>query len=88
MAAHELAQEIRHGLIWHQHQFKAETGKDYLESTIARIQLDAMKEGMRRATDVLTVHNRKKYPTHVMNEELVQVDAILTAAEQLTEKDL
>jgi microcompartment protein CcmL/EutN len=51
---------------------------------IRQVQLDAMKEGVRRAAKVITPdgnYNRIK-----RQEEGVQ--AILTAAEQLTEKDL
>jgi len=41
----ELAAEIKHGLMFHQHDFKFETGKDYLTETIRRIQLDAYRAG-------------------------------------------
>ena len=62
---------------------------------VQQIQLDAMKEGMRRAANkVSNVNERPSYPEDVnyrsgmkwMRGECEQ--AILTAAEQLTEKDL
>lgn len=50
------------------------------ESQIKQIQLDAMKEGMRRAAEVAyKINDGHDWPV---------TRAILTAAEQLTEKDL
>ena len=46
-------------------------------SDIRQIQLDAMREGMRRATELACEYTIK-----------VDREAILAAAEQLTEKDL
>jgi hypothetical protein len=48
--------------------------------SIKQIQLDAMKEGMRRAAEIVLVSHNK-------SETLIRQD-ILTAVEQLTEKDL
>jgi len=48
--------------------------------SIEEIQLDAMKEGMRRAAKCATIGNAK---IQIQNEE-----NILTASEQLTIKDL
>jgi hypothetical protein len=61
---------------------------DIHEIIIRRIQLDAMKEGMRRAADILHVDGDVyifKYVNEIREE---RKEAILTAAEQLTEKDL
>jgi hypothetical protein len=51
---------------------------------IKQIQLDAMKEGMRRAAKTITPD---VYKNRIKRQE-EGVQAILTAAEQLTEKDL
>ena len=54
---------------------------------IEQIQLDAMKEGMRRAANVCC--DQQKYFTREASVQCLQNhDAILTAAEQLTVKDL
>lgn len=52
-----------------------------LESKIKQIQLDAMREGMRRAADIVKTHEPER-------TEVGYRKAILTASEQLTEKDL
>ena len=53
---------------------------------IKQIQLDAIKEGMRRAADILIkTEVEGRHPWCVREESH---KAILTAAEQLTEKDL
>ena len=66
-----------------------------LAAHVKQIQLDAMREGMRRAAVI--VLNRQQILTHLGEQELYRVtvhelgirkDSILTAAEQLTEKDL
>jgi cytochrome c553 len=50
-----------------------------------QIQLDAMKEGMRRAAGM----DRLARHTNASHEDVKQIaDNILTAAEQLTERDL
>jgi hypothetical protein len=79
--AEELAAEIQHDLIWHQHEFKTDTGKEYLPFVIRQIQLDAMKEGMRRAARIADEAQYKTEPRDCMC-------AILSTAEALTEKDL
>jgi len=53
---------------------------------IKQIQLDAMKEGMRRAVKVMSECNSIGDNEYEEYKRLSQ--AILTAAEQLTEKDL
>lgn len=87
--AEDLAIDIKHGLMWNQHAFKAETDKDYLTSVIKQIQLDAMKEGMRRAArmcfDVQT--ERMIIGLKVDGAMDCQV-TIEQKLEQLTEKDL
>lgn len=88
--AEELAAEIEHGLIWHQHEFKAETGKVYLPFVIRQIQLDAMKEGARRAAERLWPESTDlcygediNYITRLKNKRTAELkQAILTAAEQ------
>lgn len=50
-----------------------------MDYDITPIQLDSMKEGMRRAAEIA---NRLDIPDDMLR------DTILTAAEQLTEKDL
>lgn len=50
---------------------------------IEAIQLDAMKEGMRRAANMTSQHHME---TLIQQQEMRQ--AILTTVEQLTEKDL
>lgn len=56
---------------------------------IHEIQLDAMKEGMRRAATVVVENNQPVFdlPTRLHTRQALG-QAILTAAEQLTEKDL
>ena len=91
--AEDLAIDIKHGLMWNQHVFKAETGKDYLTSMIKQIQLDAMKEGMRRASVIIRKHcisgplsDMQKSALHKQCHE--HYNAILTAAEPLTIDDI
>ena len=55
-----------------------------LTETIALIQLDAMKEGMRRAAGVKPILQPAEGYTYIKHQNKV----ILAAAEQLTEKDL
>ena len=55
-----------------------------LEAIIKKAQLDAMKEGMRRAACLLD--NNYDMPIH--DGPSIRAAAILTAAKQLTEKDL
>ena len=54
---------------------------------LKQIQLDAMKEGMRRAVEQYTIEMRKHYPQYVPVEELNITQAILIAAEQLTNQE-
>ena len=80
------AEEWRKGKLPWQHRDATDNTNQYLytDNEIKQIQLDAMKEGMRRAAKVITPdgsNNRIK-----RQEEGVQ--AILTTAEQLTTKDL
>lgn len=58
--------------------------EDIHEIIIKQIQLDALKEGMRRAADLFGNPDCKNYTQY--NKDIVS--EILTAAEQLTEKDL
>lgn len=63
-----------------------EIGPDELTiDTVQQIQLDAMKEGMRRAANC-AVHAGVYASDHPGCK--VSAEAILSAAEQLTEKDL
>lgn len=58
---------------------------------VKRIQLDAMKEGMRRAAEIGMNKSPMPRPPDDMTtleKRTTIVNAILTAAEQLTEKDL
>lgn len=59
---------------------------------IKQIQLDAMKEGMRRAAELTKPPMRREceYGQYQQYDQISQqcAEAILTAAEQLTEKDL
>jgi hypothetical protein len=70
---------------WQNEYWKLELAKEPLPkierwpTLIRAIQLDAMKEGMRRAAEIA---NRLDIPDDMLR------DTILTAAEQLTEKDL
>lgn len=62
------------------------------EDEIKQIQLDAMKEGMRRAAEIVMPPMREEHE-YEQCKEYDQMcksigQAILTAAEQLTEKDL
>ena len=71
--AEELAKDFIAG-------FMASHTSDYVFNSIRKIQLDAMKEGARRAADkIQPLKYRGLYDMR---------NAILTAAEQLTEKDL
>lgn len=54
------------------------------ENDIEQIQLDAMKEGMRRAAGVKPILQPAEGYTYIKHQNKV----ILIAAEQLTEKDL
>jgi len=56
-----------------------------LSEHVAAIQLDAMREGMRRAANVESKWLFDNSYTHM---RVAAVDAILYAAEKLTEKDL
>ena len=59
---------------------------------IKQIQLDAMKEGARRAAELTKPPMRREceYEQYQQYDQISQqcAEAILTAAEQLTEKDL
>ena len=55
-----------------------------LTETIALIQLDAIKEGMRRAAGVKPILQPAEGYTYIKHQNKV----ILAAVEQLTEKDL
>lgn len=59
------------------------------KNEIQQIQLDAMKEGMRRAATVVEENNQPVFnlPTRLHTRKALG-QAILTAAEQLIEKDL
>ena len=59
--------------------------EDIFAIVVRRIQLDAMKEGMRRAA---AEANKKEWEWVDFNCAKGISEAILTAAEQLTEKDL
>ena len=50
--AEEIEPEVKHGLIFYQHEFKKETGKDYLVEAIRKIQLNAAQAAMELAAIV------------------------------------
>ena len=55
---------------------------------IKQIQLDAMKEGMRRAANLCKQRSEQCFSPTVASHHKQDEQAILTAAEQLTIKDL
>lgn len=57
-----------------------------MTNVVKQIQLDAMKEGMRRAANVTLNISAAPVSRKLIKDEIKE--AILTAAEQLTEKDL
>ena len=67
--------------------FKYDMARETVPQLISQIQIDALKEGMRRAANVITPYD---IGVMVRNGETADIleQAILTAAEQLTEKDL
>jgi len=79
---------------WRKSRYFGNNSEDGIETIVQQIQLDAMKEGMRRAA---VVAEGETYATGgIRNDEeasyekgcLAAQKAILTTAEQLTEKDL
>jgi hypothetical protein len=56
--------------------------------TVNQIQLDAMREGMRRAATILDKNGTVYLHKLVCDALVLRKQAILSAAEQLTEKDL
>lgn len=55
---------------------------------VKQIQLDAMREGMRRSAEELAKDHGKIHCMECGKEEVNECQLILSAAEQLTEKDL
>ena len=79
--AEEWANEIRHG-----HNVGG------IDETVKQIQLDAMKEGARRAAElkveVSPIREKETHAGYGIRTHQTRTEAILTTAEQWTEQDL
>lgn len=70
---------------WRKSRYFGNNSDDGIDTIIKEIQLDAMKEGMKRAA---VIAKQRLYEEGFINEGKIAEDAILTAAENLTLEDL
>lgn len=70
------------------HEWIAEYGKDDDWTWVNKIQLDAMKEGARRAAIEVKKDHGKCHCMECGEEKIDKAQAILATAEQWTEKNL
>lgn len=80
------AEEWRGSITFQSGLSEGNIDKGALLRLIKQIQLDAMKEGMRRAAEVTLTVSAVPVSRKLIKDEMKE--AILTAAEQLTEKDI
>ena len=78
---------------WRKSRYFGNNSEDGIETIVQQIQLDAMKEGMRRAAQIaedntFALGKKTEWEQAYDKGCLDSQAAILTAAEQLTEKDL